>query len=306
MDKVPVCIQGQGVSLAAHFINILQKSGNTFQFWPGNLSLKKGLKAINFSWGCTCCTLTVKTCSNDILINLQKHTHIHHMCLHVHIRYMQKWKKTHTQKKYKHIPPNNTTISHFGREKKSPLDSKWKARKYSENNCPQANTPECPCAQRPYYLWYSCLHLVLCFPPLLKNGTWNYKVTAVILLITVLLTPQIDYIGFFFHHGSHSGQPSLHCICIFAMETQGLLSIWVHNVLKNQPLHGEFHRLIQELRFDDVWLATITTWSIGGRLSPAPAPLQQGLQPSSKHHYFFGCLCRQTGLHHKALGNCNN
>ena len=47
------------------------------------------------------------------------------------------------------------------------------------------------------------------------------------------------YIGSLFHHGSHSGQPSVCCIgpsgSIMSGET------------------GEFHWLIQELRFDDVW-----------------------------------------------------
>ena len=30
-------------------------------------------------------------------------------------------------------------------------------------------------------------------------------------------------------------------------------SIWVHKVLRTRHLHGEFHRLTQELCFDDAW-----------------------------------------------------
>ncbi len=30
-------------------------------------------------------------------------------------------------------------------------------------------------------------------------------------------------------------------------------SLWVHNILRTQRLHGEYHRLVQELHLDDGW-----------------------------------------------------
>lgn len=91
---------GGGGVLAAHFINILQKkkilqiSKTTFQFWPGNLCLKKTeankalmqLHVLGFNYENMLKWHTYRF--------RKAYTRIHHLCLHVHIKYEQNWVHT--------------------------------------------------------------------------------------------------------------------------------------------------------------------------------------------------------------------
>ena len=71
--------------------------------------------------------------------------------------------------------------------------------------------------------------------------------------------PSINRIHLFtsvgFQHGSQSTLSTLFTIAavylLWKRRARRRRSIWVHSILRTRRLHGEYHRLVQELRLDD-------------------------------------------------------
>ena len=62
-------------------------------------------------------------------------------------------------------------------------------------------------------------------------------------------------------------------------------SIWVHETIRARRQHGEYHRLVQELRLDEV-------------------RFQQYQKLLSTHHSFYLCPCTWAETYQTKLENC--